>query len=429
MKKWISLLCVAALVIGMLTVCAVSASAEDFDKGSTAVDVKSGDKVTYILKLSDVEEPIIGSDFSVYYDPSVFELESVADYNDNTDSDEWEAVINPDLEGEVRGVWSILKGVDFSSQRNFLTLNLKAVADADNTHITYRIRFLYDNNVFNSNDHPQITKYVFTCDLIHDGTKEIEDAAPELDTEKEPENGKFVPSLDGNSDHADPELPGVIDKAKNNTGNGQSQQVENKANAENQVKGGNANTGSAGSGNNAANNNSGANNSANNANSKTNVTTAPPATTADGYFVTATDAQGNITATSDEAPVVATTTGNSDKKGGSPVLWIIIVLVVLAGGGAAVYFFMKKPKNAPGGDTAAQAAAPAADAAAPVNEATAPLDDASAPVTEPEAGAEETTELVDESNTEVIDEGTTEVIEEDQTTQLADDPTDPGENE
>ena len=82
------------------------------------------------------------------------------------------------------------------------------------------------------------------------------------------------------------------------------------------------------------------------------ATSAPAATTAEGYYVKATDAQGNVTATSDEVPVV-TTGANNNKGGSSPVIWIIIALVVLAGGGAGVYFYMKKKKAAPAADASA----------------------------------------------------------------------------
>ena len=57
-------------------------------------------------------------------------------------------------------------------------------------------------------------------------------------------------------------------------------------------------------------------------------------TDAQGYFVTATDAQGNVTATSDTAPVKS--------SGNSFIIWIIVGLLVVAGGGAAFYFSKKK---------------------------------------------------------------------------------------
>lgn len=411
MKKCISLLCVLALVIGAVAFSAVSASADDFEKGSTAVDVKTGDEVTYALYLDKVEQPIIGGDFSVYYDPGVFELQSVADFNNNTKESEWEAVINPNLTGQVKGVWSILKGVDFSSKRNFVTLNLKAIAGADNTHITYRIRYLYDNDVFNSEDYPQISDYEFTCSVTVNGDEVLKDAPPELNVDEPEENGKFANSLDGKGEHADANLPGVVDKAKekkaaNNSGGGSG--ADDAKVLDGSSSGGGANVSGGGSGGSADKKDNGSD-----------AAKAPLATTAEGYFITATDADGNITATSDEAPAV-TTTGDNQGKGGSPILWIIIVLVVIAGGGAAVYFFMKKPKN-PDGTTPEAASAPeekedavseaAAEDAPEAKEDTAPeAEEEKAPeaeaapeAEEPAAEADSAEEAADEASEEEAD--------------------------
>ena len=358
MKKIVSILCVLALLLGVAAVTAVSAGAEDVKKGSTAVDVKSGDEVSYSLYLENVEQPIIGSDFSVYYDSSVFEVVSVADFNNKTNEDDWEATINPDLDGQVRGVWSILKGVDFSSKRNFLTVNLKAKADANNSHITYRIRYLYDDNVFNSAEYPQIDDYLFTCTLTLNGEEVLQDAAPEVNVDEPEENGKFISSYDGNSEHADASIPGVVDKKKsNNSGSGNNSsndgQADNNGGGSNNGSGSGSNGGSAGSV-------SGGNNSGGSANggSKSvgsSEANAPASTSAGGMLVTSTDANGNVISENNGSGTV-TTTGNN-QGGTSPVLWIIIALVVLAGGGAAAYFYMKKkPADAENAAAAAEKA-------------------------------------------------------------------------
>lgn len=377
MKKWISLLCVCMLIFGTITVSVVSASA-DVEKKETAIDVKNGDEVKYIFSLENASEPVVGTDFSFYYDSSVFSLESVADYNDNTNPDDWIAVINTDLDGEVRGVWSILKGVDFSSKRHFITLNLKAKADADNTHISYRIRFLYGNLAFDANDpKPVLETYDFTDTVLVNGEEVIKDAPPEWNDTEPEEHGNYIPSYDGTSKNADPNIPGVADqsnKAKSeNAAKTYSNSADNGSPANNNAA---QNDGA----NNAANDGSAQNNAAakaaaaadNGSKTDSNAAAAPAATTADGYYVLATDASGNVTATSDQAPVAASTGG---KKGGSPVLWIIIALVVIAGGGAAVYFFMKK-KPADNATAAAVGGAENAAADAPaVAESEAPAAD------------------------------------------------------
>lgn len=438
MKKWISLLCVCVLIMGTVMASAVGASAAD--KSENAIDVNKGDEVTYVLKLDKVNEPIVGSDFSVYYDSSVFTLESVGDFNNKTDPDDWTAVINPKLDGEVRGVWSILKGVDFSSKRNLITVNLKAKEDASNTHLTYRIRFLYGNSAFDE-DKPYVTPYKFTADVSVNGDKVLDDVSPEWNDERPAENGKFVPSYDGDSENIGSDNPpGVEDRSnQKKSGSGNSQGKSGNANggsnggsgAGGSMVGGSntggsntggSNTGGSGTGgSNSGNaNGGGSNNSGNasnanngaaaNSNNDSGAEAAPLATTAEGYYILATDAEGNVVATSDEAPEMATANSDNAKGGPSPVLWIIIALVVLAGGGAAVYFFMKKK--------------PSANAAAPVNEANTENVPASDEQITSEPVDDQKTELADEPNTQSAGDEKTEILDEDEKTQLADDASD-----
>ena len=365
MKKCIALLCVLTLVIGICAVSAVNAGA--VDAARTAVDVKSGNEVTYILKLSGVELPIIGCDYSIYYDSSILEVESVADFNDKTNEDEWDGLINPALDGEVRGNWSILSGVKFADERNFITVKFKAKADGT-SDISYFIRYMYDNNIFNSDSKPQITEYKFTCDVNVDGDTVLEDAQPELNVDEPQTSGLFVNSVTGDSSDADADIPGTVVKKTADSNNAVSgSKSENEVggndsaggNGGNSVSGGNA---SGGSGNASGGNSVSGGSSSGGAVS---ATAAPAATTAEGYYITATDAEGKVTATSDEAPVVTTAgTDNGGKSGGSsPVIWIIIALVVLAGGGAAAYFVSKK-KSAGAAPADNADAAPAQETAA-----------------------------------------------------------------
>ena len=324
MKKILSVLCVAALLIGMLAVSMVSAGAVDSAK--TAIDVKKGDEVTYSLHLSGVAKPVIGCDFSFYYDPEIFEVDSITDFNESTDRADWIATINPDLDGEVRGNWSILKGIDFSKERNFITIHYKAKKDAKEGHLSYFIRYMYDDTIFDSTDKPQITEYKFTCTVLQNGNPVIEKAQPELNVEETQKSGLFVNSVTGDSKDADPDIPNTV--AKKSTGN----------TGANNNGGSNVSSGNVGSGSGQGNNNS-----------KVDSTTIETkvvelGTTAEGYYVAATDADGNVTATSDEKPIitVATATKDGGSGGPSPVLWVIIALIVLAGGGAAAFFFLKK---------------------------------------------------------------------------------------
>lgn len=351
-KKLLSLLCVLTMAAGVCAAAVISADAAEPAK--TIVDVKSGSEVVYCLKLSDVEQPIIGCDFSVYYDSSLLEVQSVADFNDKTSEDDWTPMINPALDGEVRGNWSILNGVKFTEQRNFLTVTFKAKADGS-ADISYFIRYMYDNNIFNSDDKPQITDYLFVCDVTVDGEEVLEDAQPELNVDEPQSNGLFVNSVTGDSKDADADIPGTVVTKTDANAAAAGAQNNNDSLADNNPQAG---------GGTPAGNVSGGSSSAVSSSAGPKATSAPPATTAEGYFVTATDAEGKVTATSDEAPVITTASNDdSDQGGSSPVIWIVIALVVLAGGGAAAYFYMKKkPANAASVDVSSDASQdPSAD--------------------------------------------------------------------
>ena len=330
----------------MLAVSAVGTSAVEAAK--TEIEVSSGDEVNYILTLGSVPKPVIGCDFSVYYDSSLFEVTSVADFTGSTNESDWEAMINPALDGEVRGNWSILKGVKFDEARTMLTVNFKAKSSGKG-HLSYFIRYLYDDSIFDSTDKPQITEYKFTCDVKKNGELVVDKAAPELNVEESQNTGNFVNSVTGDSADADPEIPKTVAKPESISSNsggsggsngGNSGANNNAAGSGNNNNNNNANSGgNSGSGNGAADNDSSAkNNGADNGTTAAPNAAAPMGTDAQGNYVTATDAQGNITATSDTAPV--------QSSGNSFIIWIIIGLLVVAGGGAAIFLGMKKKGTA-----------------------------------------------------------------------------------
>ena len=356
LKRLVSVLCILTLAVGMFAVCAVGASAAE--AAQTELSVSEGDTVNYILTLGGVSTPIIGCDFSVYYDSSLFSVESVADFTGSTDDSDWEALINPDLDGEVRGNWSILKGVDFKNAKAMLTVNLKAKKSGSG-HISYFIRYMYDDSIFPPSDKENLTKeellqytvngqirdYQLTCDVLVNGKPVAEKSQPELNVEESQKSGYFVNSVTGDSKDADPEIPKtaaqaevVIANRNTNIGSGSN---DNGGSGDNN----DANPGANSNDNNSGNESDDKNNTADNEN-KTNDNNdskkeAPLGTDAEGNIVIATDAQGNITATADSAQT---------ESGGSPLVWIIIAaLVVLAGGGVAAYVISNKKKAASGG--------------------------------------------------------------------------------
>ena len=386
MKKLLSLLCVLAVTVGILAVGVVSASA---DVPATVLDVKSGDKVTYKLSLSGVPQKIVGCDFSVYYDSSVFKLDSVADFNDSTNDEDWQATINPDLDGEVRGNWSILKGVNFSKKRNIVTLNLTATKDGK-AHISYFVRYMYDETVFDSDDRPQIDQYLFTCDVTKNGEAVVADAEPELNVEEEQPNGLFENSRNGKSDNKDKALTGDSIKANggaadgqgtpgnnNSSGNSADNKSKNKTNKNSgnssggNNSGGNSSSGGNDSSGNKTNKDSGSNSnkqsataSADKSNPKNDAqkateadksknksdkegatgVNAPKAGTTDATVENAvqTDADGKILSNGSDK---ANTAEVKDKGGSSGLMWIIIAAVVLIAGGSIAYVVIKGKKN------------------------------------------------------------------------------------
>lgn len=342
MKKLLSLLCVLTIVAAILAVGVVSASA---DVPTTEIDVKSGDKVSYSLSLSGVPERIVGCDFSVYYDSSAFSVDSVADFNDNTNDEDWQATINPDLNGEVRGNWSILRGVDFSGKRNIVTLNMTAKKDAS-AHVSYFVRYMYDESVFDSDDRPQIDQYMFTCDVTVNGKAVAENAQPELNVEEEQPNGLFPNSRTGKSEDANTALTG--DSIKENGG-----AVDDISAIGNNDSGSN-------NGNNAGNNSNNANNSGNKSNSANNNSKSADnkkaTEKAKGQANTpnegSTKAAGDTVQTDAEGKIVQNTaetvaaTAKKEGKSSSTLMWVIIAAVVVIAGGCIAFVAVKGKKGA-----------------------------------------------------------------------------------
>ena len=303
MKKVISLLCVAALLVGVIAVGVAATHAAS--AAQTVAQVKSGDKVTYVLTLGDVPEKVIGCDFSFYYDSSVLTLDSFADFTDSTNEDDWKATVNYELKDEVVGNWSILKGVDFSKKRNFATLNFTAAKNAD-THISYYVRYMYGNSAFESEGTPQIEQYTFACDLLVNGKAVLENAQPELNVEEEQSSGLFVNSVTGDSEDAD------VNTADNGAGSSAGNDSDNNGddNADDETK---AETSSTAVGETAA----------------TSATVIKSSTPDEGVIF-------------EEGELPLTTGEEKEEKSSSPAVWIILILLVAAGGGTATYFVNKK---------------------------------------------------------------------------------------
>ena len=310
MKKIISIALVISIVA--LMAFAVSYSASAAEPAKTSVAVKSGDTVEYALWLQVGSEPVECADYSVYYDSSVLEVVSVADYTNSFDEDNWESVINTQLTDEVRASFISLKGVDFSKNRNFITVNFKAKKDAT-TNISYYVRDMAGESYFQDDvNKPEISDYVFTCNVAVSGNTVIENAQPELNTTVEQSVGKFVNSVTGDSKEADVVISNEV------------------------------------SGNNGSNSNSGnvddhdhSNDAA--ASDETNADGTPAATSAQVISTAANDD------TADTPQVISADTAETAKKSNSSaIIWIIIAVVVVAAGCGIGYYTMKKKPSTAG---------------------------------------------------------------------------------
>lgn len=189
MKKFIAIL-MTLLMLLSFTALSVGAA----DAAETAVSVEKGDEVVYSLNLS-VPEKVVGCDFSIYYDSSQLKVKEVADFNGSYNVDDHQALINSNLNNEVRGNWSILSGVRFDN-KSVCKVKFEAVKDTD-AHVSYYVRYLYPESL------EQFTDYTFTCDVDVNSKTVINDAAPELNVDEEQSDGLFVNSVTGSGDDAD----------------------------------------------------------------------------------------------------------------------------------------------------------------------------------------------------------------------------------
>ena len=332
MKRFISILCALTLIASFAT---ITANAEK--KGVTELKLNEGDKVKYTLKLGNIEKPVLGCDFSIYYDKSTMSIDSFADFTNSTNEDDWECLVNTEADNEIIGNWSIIRGVDFSKERNMLTVNFTAKKDTT-TNIRYFIRYLYDENVFNAGK-KQIEKYTFKCDVSVNGTPVIENGNPELETETEQKQGTFVNSPTGDSADADTSIKGTVgnieERKKNykNTNN-ESYEVhpENKTN-ENTVND-----------NNDDKPNENTSSSSSKAEDRTEASekesTIKETTPTENETTNETSAATTIATTDTEHISTPIETQNGMKT--SPLVWIIPCVIVLVGGGVGFYFWKKK---------------------------------------------------------------------------------------
>lgn len=206
MKRFVSVIMILLVVMSFAVI-----STSALESAETVVPVKNGDEVVYTLKLTTPEK-VVGCDFSVYYDSTALQVKSVADFTGNYDSNEHQAVINPNIKDEVIGNWSILSGVKFDN-RTVVSVKFKALKNTD-THISYYVRYLYPDSL------EQFTEYKFTCDVTVNKKPVIENEAPELNVDDPQPNGQFVNSVTGDGKDANVNTSTHVPNNSSNGANG-----------------------------------------------------------------------------------------------------------------------------------------------------------------------------------------------------------------
>ena len=321
MKKFISLLCALTVLIGMMAVAVVSASAAE--PAQTMVDVKKGDKVSYVLQLADVPEGIVCYDVMFRFDSDVLKLDSLADFSNSTDEDDWggngAGIINTEtgVDGQILANWytGSTRGLDFSSKRNFFTLNFTAKASGT-AHISYHVTDMAGNSYFENPDKPVISQYTFTCSVTVNGKSVLNNAQPELAEVQSNEIGSFTNSVTGKSADAGEVVNGqpATTRPTGSTGSGSSDSTKPA--------------------------------------STDPVSTEPTTSSSEPATQAASDNAKGGESTPDDVKTIGAledeTEGSDDAKGSgsSAWLWIVIVaLVVIAGGGVAAYLINTKKKS------------------------------------------------------------------------------------
>ena len=302
MKKIIAILMSLLIVMSLA---AVSASA--LDAAETAVQFNKGDEVIYNLKLT-VPKKVVGCDFSVYYDSSMLKVKEVADFTGNYDSEEHQAVINPNIKDEVIGNWSILSGVSFDN-RTLVSVKFEAV-QAGTSNISYYVRYLYPSSL------EQFTDYTFKCDVKVNGSKVVDNAAPQLNTPDKQSQGLFINSVTGDSEDADVNMAGGTTMED----------------SEGDVNGGDTHE----------------NNASNNSNKKDNkkTETKKPAETKAEDKKDAETTVSDVSVDSTPDTIVATPSQTDDNGGIFTSVWFwIIIAVVVGGGGIGAFYYTKNKKS------------------------------------------------------------------------------------
>ncbi len=191
MKKGLKI-AFAVLMTALITALSVSSAfaAKDTTEINGKVKAKSGDTVTYTLKLGDCTEKLEGIQMYVFYDKTYLSVDADSLKFPNLNG----AVKNANYKDGIAFNWtSVTDLVDFSKTKTLMTVDFK-VKSTGKTDITYFITEMYGKDI------TYLKNYTLTYDLSVNGKAAVKDEVPPLSKDEQLNNkyqGSFTNYADG----------------------------------------------------------------------------------------------------------------------------------------------------------------------------------------------------------------------------------------
>lgn len=191
MKKGLKISFAVLLTALIIAISVVSAfAADDVTVINGKVKAKSGDTVTYTLKLGDCTEKLEGIQMYVFYNKSYLSVDENSLEFPNLKG----AVKNANYKDGIAFNWtSVTDLVDFSKSKVLMTVDFK-VKSPGKTDITYFITEMYGKDI------TYLKNYTLTYDMSVNGKNVVKDEVPPLSKDEQLNNkyqGSFTNYADG----------------------------------------------------------------------------------------------------------------------------------------------------------------------------------------------------------------------------------------
>ena len=190
MKKGLKI-AFAVLMTALITALSVSSvfAAKDTTEINGKVKAKSGDTVTYTLKLGDCTEKLEGIQMYVFYDKDYLSVDADSLKIPNLKG----AVKNANYKDGIAFNWtSVTDLVDFSKTKTLMTVDFK-VERSGKTDINYFITEMYGKDI------TYLKNFTLTYDLAVNGKTVVKDEVPPLSKDEEL-NSKYQGTFTNYSD-------------------------------------------------------------------------------------------------------------------------------------------------------------------------------------------------------------------------------------